>query len=158
MSNHICIRCNGEGIEIFYDGDFYDAQLEQHICYHCNGSGYVDDETMFHDQLFSVAYSLAQHYVHSMIQEMNNDPEGDGFCLMAAENGLSQSDYTQHLIDVKTDQFGVELSDKSLQDQQLLIAWNNLPVEHIQKNKKQEVLVSEFSYSDDQIESDYILF
>jgi len=45
MSNHICIRCNGEGIEIFYDGDFYDAQLEQHICYHCNGSGYVDDET-----------------------------------------------------------------------------------------------------------------
>lgn len=155
---NVCVRCDGEGIEFFSDGTFYDARLEQHICYHCNGTGFVDDEANFHDQLFAVAYALASHKVYSMIQEMNNDPESDGFCLMAAENGLSQSDYTQHLIDVKTDEFGAELADKSLEDQQLLIAWNNLPVEPIHKNKKQDILVSEFNYSDDQIESDHILF
>lgn len=148
---NICIRCYGEGVETFYDGGFYDSRLEQHTCYHCNGSGYVDDETNFRDQLFSVASSLAQHYVHSMIQEINNDPEGDGFCLMAAENGLSQSDYTQHLIFIKTDEFMAELADKPLEDQQLLIAWNNLIVEPIQKNKRQEVLVTKFNYSDYQI-------
>jgi hypothetical protein len=134
MSNHICVSCNGEGIEIFYDD-----RLQHHTCYHCNGSGYVDDETNFHDQLFSVAYTLASHHVYTMIQEMDNDPEGDGFCLMAAENGLSHSDYTQHLIDVKTDEFGIELADKPLQEQQLLIAWNNLPVESAAKKLEPKV-------------------
>jgi hypothetical protein len=158
MSNHICVRCDGEGVETFYDGGFYNSRLEQHTCYHCNGSGYVDDETTFHDQLYSVAYSLSAHYVYSMIQEMNNDPEGDGFCLMAAENGLSERDYIDHLINMKVDQLGADLVNKSLQDQQLLIAWNNLPVQPIHKNKKQEVLVTEIHLSDDQMESDHISF
>lgn len=154
---NVCVRCDGEGIETFYDGTFYDARLEHHICYHCNGSGRVSDEAMFHDELYCVAYALASQYVHSLIQAANNDPEGDGFALIAAENGLSQSDYTCHLIELQTEKFGIELVNKSLADQQLLIAWNKLPLQSkkVESNFKQ----SHFNFNDYQrLENDNIIF
>lgn len=149
---NICYTCNGDGVEYFYDDRF-----EHHICYHCNGSGHVSDETMFHDDLYCVAYSLASQYVHSMIQAANNDPEGDGFALIAAENGLSQSDYTCHLIDIQTEKFGIELSNKPLADQQLLIAWNNLPLQR--KKVESSFKQSHFNFDDSQsLENNNIIF
>ena len=96
-----CSYCNGSGIEV-YD-DEYDSQsqikfLVESDCYHCGGTGSIDDDTAFHDCLESVATIMAQAHVDEFKKRVNQDPDGEDFAFMAAENMATPFDFERCLV------------------------------------------------------------
>ncbi|NDB82194.1 MAG: hypothetical protein EB127_05550 [Alphaproteobacteria bacterium] len=116
-----CIRCYGFGVETYED----DGRMVRDACYHCCGTGRVDSETSFHDQLESVANTLAAMHVDRIRKAYNEDPDGDGWGFCAAENGVSEYEYTTWRVWKYTDQYIAELANMDREKQEVLVAWNN---------------------------------
>ena len=89
-----CGNCCGTGVDV-YDED--DRRVEE-SCYHCGGSGNIDDDTAFYDCLGSVATLMSQIHVREYIKNVNEDPDGEGFTFMAAEDMMSPWEYEQTLV------------------------------------------------------------
>lgn len=118
-----CIRCSGSGYEAFWDGVW-----ERDICYHCSGSGRVDDETMWYDRLANVAHSLALDKANLDRDHRNNDPEGEDWDFIAAENMLSGYDYFSLVVEDYKAQYMERLLEMDREKQEVLVAWNDIPV------------------------------
>lgn len=123
-----CVRCDGTGVESYYEDDCY----QQHDCYHCSATGVVDSETAFHDRLMEVAHTLAYNHVSEMRDNRNSDPDGEGWDFCAAENMMSGRDYfDMHVYDY-TQMYAQQLNNLSEESQELLIAWHKMPHDRVQ--------------------------
>lgn len=120
--NNQCSRCYGMGYEE-YEEDY--GRTVRDTCYHCSGSGKVDEETDFQDKLGDVAYTLATGAVYKIIQSCNSDPDGEGWNFRAAENMMSERDYTMGYIDDYQAHYLNDLLDMDRGSQELMVAWNN---------------------------------
>lgn len=118
-----CIRCRGNGVETFWDSEW-----ESHVCYHCSGSGRVDEDMAFHDSLQQVAYTLAYNEVSSLRNARNENPDGEDWDFCAAENMMSGWDYFREEVYNRIPAYLDRLIEMSRESQEVLIAWNNLPV------------------------------
>ena len=108
-----CSYCGGSGIEV-YDED--DQRIEAD-CYHCCGTGAVDDETAFHDYLASVATIMAQTHVSEFKRHVNENPDGEGFDFMAAEDMMTPWDFERSLVYSYVGEFMERLNGLSFEEQ-----------------------------------------
>lgn len=118
-----CPKCHGDGHQEWEE----DGRWVKDACYHCGTTGRVDPDTYFHDQLLGVANTLAHLEESEYKHWCNNDPDGDGYDLHAAENMLHTSDYFNLRVWDRSIDIAEKLNDMSRADQELLIAWNELP-------------------------------
>ena len=113
-----CRRCNGEGYETYEE----DGRQVRDACYHCATSGKVDEETDFRDRLISAAEFLGrldeQEYRHAC----NDDPNGDGYDLIAAEHGMMAGDYFRSRVWDRGFEIAVKVADLPIPDQEMLLA------------------------------------
>lgn len=116
---HICSRCNGAG-EVYEE----DYRTVSDSCYHCGESGFVDDQIHWHDQLLEVAKSLAYYHVSEIKNNINSDPEGEGWNFHAAENMMTGSDYFKAKCWGYEDMFFYQLMELPIQTQEVLVAWD----------------------------------
>lgn len=88
METTTCSRCD-DGFVTYEE----DGRLMTDSCLHCGETGLVDCETSFHDTLTSACMMLG--YLGALAYQVScdEDPEGDGFGLCAAENGMTVSEY-----------------------------------------------------------------
>jgi ribulose bisphosphate carboxylase small subunit len=121
-----CGRCDGTGVEV-YDED--DRRIES-VCYHCSGSGDIDDSTAFYDSLGSVASLMSQSHVREYIRAVNEDPDGEGFAFMAAEDMMTPWELEQSLVYSYTGEFMERLEELS----------NEVQKEYVRKMKDGEVI------------------
>lgn len=126
-----CSRCQGEGEESYEE----DGRIFTDVCYHCGGEGTVDEETDFHDSLMRVASTLAYQAESDYRRACDSDPDGDGYDLCAAENGMMTFDYFRARVWERTPEFGEKLFAMSRQDQEFLIAWNEMEPEPMPKRE-----------------------
>lgn len=92
-----CSVCQGEGSRRSTDP----AEVERGIedpCYHCGTTGEVDDETARQDHLMHVVSLLATMVVNAMRRAYDSDPEGEGWAFRAAENMMTEWEYTEDAI------------------------------------------------------------
>lgn len=131
----VCTRCQGEGYETFEEDD----RMVQDACYHCCASGQVDEETHFHDQLMSVAYGLAYDQECDYRKGIDEDPDGDGYDLHAAENMMRPFEYFMSRVYDRQYQIAEQLAEMNLPSQQLLIAWHEQPRESLVVKSNQAI-------------------
>ncbi len=119
-----CSHCQGEGFQTYEE----DGRMVRDSCYHCAESGEVDEDTDFLDRLVQVAATLAYQVEREYRQACNNDPDGDGYDLCAAENGLSSFDYFRCRVWERTDTIAAQLGGMPREMQEVLVAWNEQPI------------------------------
>jgi hypothetical protein len=108
VANIKCSQCvNGR---VSYEED---GRMVEDACYHCGETGIVDEEIAFEDRMNGVAAVLANRYVAAEREAANNDPEGEGWAFRAAENMLSEYDYTKARTYDRMYQFAEELAKLS---------------------------------------------
>jgi hypothetical protein len=88
----------------------------------------VDDDVDWHDRLHQVALTLAEDQEREYRKACNEDPQGDGYDLHAAENMMSTWDHFRSQVWDRAARIGEALSDMDLPSQQLLVAWNETPI------------------------------
>lgn len=120
-----CSQCNGEGVETYEE----DGRMVTDACYHCGNTGQVDEETDFLDRLKGVATTLAEEEERQYRTWREDDPDGDGYDLCAAENGMSAGDYYRSNVWDRAYTIQDKLIAMSRADQELLVAWNAMPYE-----------------------------
>ena len=104
-----CEKCGGSGSESYEE----DGRTVSDTCYRCSGSGRVDEETAHHTKLEQVAHIVGAAYVQGWRKSCNEDPEGEGWVFRAAENMMSEHDYTLAMTYEKAAEVGEELSKLS---------------------------------------------
>lgn len=119
----MCRRCSGEGYEEYEE----DGRTVRDACYHCATTGQVDEELDWHDRLHDVASELAIRYETEYRMWKDNEPDGDGYGLCAAEEGLSEYDYFRARVWIQTDSYAERLAEMPLSMQEVLVAWNEMP-------------------------------
>jgi len=148
----ICSSCYGIG----YNEDYEDGRYFQEDCYHCRGTGKVDQHTAYLDKLEEVIYALASRHLNQVISDYNSNPDGEGWSFGAAESMMTDSEYYQYHLNNYIEDFAKRLVEMSQQDQQLLIAWHEMPVEH--KTFVQVSMPVSIASMDDSIEDNHIPF
>ncbi len=123
-----CSRCQGEG-RVWEEEEGHPQGGVYDVCYHCGGEGTVDEETDFQDRLHAVAATLAYQKESDYRKACDSDPDGDGYDLCAAENGMRTFDYFRVRVGERTDEIARELAERPREDQELLVAWNEMPYE-----------------------------
>jgi hypothetical protein len=121
-----CQRCGGSGYEYYEE----DGRNIRDACYHCGMTGKVSSDTDFNDRLHGVANVLAYLYVSEYKKARDNSDEyEEPFYFCAAENGMSENEYFRSLVWDYEFEYAKKLNEMSSKDQDLLIAWNELPYE-----------------------------
>lgn len=115
-----CRQCNGTGYETYEE----DGRQVTDACYHCGTTGEVSEEEDFRDRLHAVAAVLSYNSEQEYRRACDSDPDGDGYELMAAENGFRSYDYFRVRVWEKTEEIMQQLIQRPMADQQLLVAWN----------------------------------
>lgn len=118
-----CSRCAGSGSETYDE----DNRMVTDVCYHCSGTGEVEPEVDLHDRLMRVAYALALQAETEYRDACNNDPDGDGYDLGAAENMLSVHDYFRSRVEDRQYKFGDQLRNVDSAIQKILLDWHEKP-------------------------------
>jgi hypothetical protein len=62
-------------------------------CYHCANTGTISEEQEIADRLESAAKQIGSIMAEEERKKINSDPDGDGYALHAAEEGMSTYDY-----------------------------------------------------------------
>jgi hypothetical protein len=104
-----CEKCGGSGSQSYEE----DGRPVSDTCYRCSGSGRVDTETAHMTKLERVASIVGAAYVQGWRKSCNEDPEGEGWVFRAAENMMSEHDYTLAMTYEKAAEVGEELSKLS---------------------------------------------
>lgn len=116
-----CGHCFGEGEnEIQEDGHYFFER-----CLPCGGSGQLDEQAMREDDLSSIASWLAWGEATEYRKAANEDPEGEGWAFAAAENMMTEYEYTQDVYYSKFYRFMQQIGELSGEQQDVLIAWND---------------------------------
>ncbi len=129
---HTCPKCNGKGYESYYE----DGRLVTDPCYHCSTTGEVDSLTYREDRLASVAVRIATQEEEDCRKAINNDPDSEGYSTHAAECWMSEWDYFSMRVYDRQDSVMGELSKLSIEQQDVLIAWNEYVCEPIVYNEQ----------------------
>lgn len=116
----VCSRCNGQGRDSYEE----DNRMVTDACYHCAGSGQVEDEVDLHDRLSKVAYALAHRVETEYRKACDNDPNGDGYDLGAAENMISVEVYFQERVQVSQFEIMNQLESVDSVIQNALLEWH----------------------------------
>lgn len=117
MTEVECGRCCGKGRQEWEEDD----RDVSDVCYRCAGTGRISEESA-HDLLVQrVAEVLAHNYIEDYRRACNEDPNGDGWALHAAENMMTERDYTVAAKADKAAMFSAELSKLSHTAQRALI-------------------------------------
>jgi hypothetical protein len=119
----ICSRCHGTRYQTYEE----DGRTVRDACYHCGNTGEVDEETDFHDRLYAVADTLARQEEAEYRKAVNEDPDGDGYDLCAAENMLHPNEYFQLRVWDRSVDIADRLSNMTRAEQELMVAWHELP-------------------------------
>lgn len=87
----VCPGCGGDGFKIVeeFGRRFEDA------CYHCATNGYIGREQLDADRLAGLAGRIAHQRVQEMRKSCNEAEESEGWAFHAAENRMTEYDYTQ---------------------------------------------------------------
>lgn len=126
-----CGHCFGEGEnEIEEDGHYFFER-----CLHCGGSGQLDEHAMREDDLSSIASWLAWSEVNELRKNRNEDPEGEDWAFAAAENMMTEYEYTQDVYYSKFYRFMQQIGELSFEEQVVLIAWNKFNQEEKYSNE-----------------------
>jgi hypothetical protein len=88
-----CPQCDGGWKMVEEDG-----RMVEDVCYHCGNTGFITDEQAYMNRVRGVAGKLALTVVMRMKKAANSDPDGEGWSFHAAENMLSDHDYTQNKV------------------------------------------------------------
>lgn len=115
-----CSKCQGTGRETYDE----DERRVTDACYHCGTTGQVEDEVDWSDRLHMVALTLAEREEREYRKAADEDPQGDGYDLYAAENMMSTWDYFRSRVWDRAYSIGEKLVAMDLPSQQLLVAWN----------------------------------
>lgn len=99
-----CEKCGGSGSESYEE----DGRQVSDVCYRCAGSGKVDEETNHRTRMQQVAHIVGAAYVDGWRKSCNEDPEGEGWAFRAAENMMSEHDYTLAMTYEKAAEVGQE--------------------------------------------------
>lgn len=118
MSDNVkCKRCNGTGSQNWVE----DGRNVRDVCYRCMGAGRVDPETAHQSDLEDVAAVMGRMAVDDERRCRNKDPEGEGWAFCAAENMMTERDYTQTRIFERSADFMQELAKLSRIAQEALV-------------------------------------
>lgn len=71
-----------------------DGRMVIDDCYHCLSTGIIPEETAREDNLESLSMSLASILVRDRQAEAQSDPDGDNWQLRAAENMMTEHEWT----------------------------------------------------------------
>jgi hypothetical protein len=83
---------------------YYYLDGEYNVCYHCSGTGQVSDEQAQDDRESALIEQLARESVYEEKRALNeSDNDGEDWAFHAAENMLSEHEYTKTMIVVRTD-------------------------------------------------------
>lgn len=119
-----CSKCLGTG-QVIYDED---GRRITDACYHCSTTGQVDEDIAWCDRLHDVALALAEREEREYRKVSNEDPQGDGYDLFAAENMMSTWDYFKTRVWDRAYKISEKLGEMDLASQQLLVGWNEQPI------------------------------
>ena len=131
-----CTRCSGEGYQEYEEDP---GRYVRDACYHCSTTGKIDEETHWFDRLGSVAATLASLYVDEQREARNSDPDGDGWDFCAYEYGMQPWDYYRVCVWDKQPEILEKLASLSYEDQQFLVALNEMPRELFYFPKEKEL-------------------
>jgi hypothetical protein len=84
----------------------------------------VDAETDFHDSLARVAHHFAYQDESDYRKWANEDPDGDGYSLHAAENGMSDHDYFRVRVWEREPEYLAKIAELPQEMQEVLVAWD----------------------------------
>ena len=86
-----CPQCRGAGTMIVDEG----PRRIQDACYHCSTDGYITVAQWKQDRMQMLVDRMAGIAVEHRINAVNSNPEGEGWGFAAAENGMSERDFTE---------------------------------------------------------------
>lgn len=118
-----CRTCHGERYEEYEE----DGRMVRDACYRCGNTGVVSEEEDFRDRLAGVASVFAYADETAWRKACDEEPDGDGYSLRAAEEMLSTWDYFRSRVWGRTEDILQELLELPIPDQELLVAWNAEP-------------------------------
>ena len=91
MDNLTCEKCNGSGNQCWTEDD----REVLDMCYACAGSGKVDEDALHSQRMQKVIAIIAQNIILGLREACNEDPCGEGWDFAAAENMMTEWDYTK---------------------------------------------------------------
>lgn len=118
MENLECSRCGGEGSEGYEEEP---GRWVTDTCYHCSGTGKIDDETALHDAFGALVARMARFRVEALRKAKNEDMEGEGWAFCAAENMMSEWDYTTERVWAEESRLHQELEGLSELTKRLMV-------------------------------------
>ncbi len=80
-----CPKCSDGYHETIEDGRL----IPSDACYHCATTGRIELSLFLSDLVKDLAGSMASAEIELRINEINNDPSGEGWAFMAAENMIT---------------------------------------------------------------------
>lgn len=118
-----CGRCGGTGRTFSNE----DGVQGDDACYHCCETGVIDEETSKSDFLNNVIEEMAASHVYAMIERINKaayEEEGCGedWAFGAAENMVSEHEYTQSAIWSEAERLNGLMQKMSDEEQDAFIA------------------------------------
>jgi len=98
-----------------------DDRRVEDVCYLCGGAGETDPETAAVVLLQHCSEAMAHAAVAKLRDKADNDPEGGGWAFRAAENMMTERDYTRVREMELADRFMVELGKLGMEAQDALV-------------------------------------
>lgn len=82
-----------------------DGKRIRDACYHCGNTGFISPQQHRVDQINSVVYALASESINRQKEWCNSNPDGEGWAFSAAENQMTEREYTTALTMNLADKF-----------------------------------------------------
>ena len=89
-----CVRCGGSGYHSEYEGE----HLVVDPCLHCNGKGHVPFSVANVDRHEALCELIANSRVNAQRKSYDESDQGEGWAFHAAENMMTEYEYTQSKI------------------------------------------------------------
>jgi hypothetical protein len=86
-----CNHCHGTGEDEWDE----DGRIIYDCCIKCQGSGSITEDEAEQAALQQSFHEAAFQIIRKLIKAYNEDPDGDGWNMCAAECMMSERDYTQ---------------------------------------------------------------
>ena len=88
---YLCLMCHGSGFFAELEGD----REVRDTCLHCQGKGYVPYNVAFVDSVVALCEAITEALVMNQKKVAAENEEGEGWAFHAAENRMTEYDYTR---------------------------------------------------------------